>query len=193
MAGHMAGGDVLKGARFQGRATADYRSACSGQLLIVEDAERLQARPEMDNEWAVIIAYDDSTGCTITSGARRSSIVVGRRRTAAFCRSGPARRWVRYQGRCGLRPTLPLLVVSGLSPNKTSSPTNVTDQSSILRSSGRQLGSGRLGDTRSDALGGVPAADVSTSTRRRDVGASSFGIRHSGEASSSAERAGGDD
>jgi phospholipase C len=131
---------------------AGYSDPLAEQQFVVDTINRLQASPEWRNT-AVIISYDDSDGWydhqmgpILTPSTTNQDTLTG---PGACGDPKPGA----VQGKCGLGPRLPLLVVSPLA-KRNFVDHSTTDQSSILRFIEDNWGTGRIGGDASDQRAG---------------------------------------
>jgi len=112
---------------------ADYSDPIDEQQFVVKEINALEQTPDWSST-AVIISYDDSDGWYdhVFSGVRNPSQTEADTLTdPGQCGTG-THHLGGEQGRCGLGPRLPLLVVSPYAKSNFVAH-NVTDQSSIIK------------------------------------------------------------
>jgi len=152
-AGHLPSVSFLKAAGYQD-GHPEYSDPIDEQQFLVETVNRLQKLPEW-TDMAVAIAYDDSDGWY----DHKASPVVSASASPADALTAPGTCGantpaVKYQGRCGYGPRLPLLVISPYAKPNFVDHTQ-TDQTSIMRFIEDNWGTGRIGGDSFDARAGV--------------------------------------
>jgi phospholipase C len=152
--GHLPAVSYLKAAAYQD-GHPGYSDPIDEQTFLVDTINRLMQSPEWEH-MAVVIAYDDSDGWY----DHEAGPVVGQSNTAddflfgtGNCGGPLPVPGQKYQGRCGLGPRLPLLVISPWA-RQNFVDHSVTDQSSILRFIEDNWDLGRLGNESTDATAG---------------------------------------
>ncbi|HWF83220.1 MAG TPA: alkaline phosphatase family protein [Vicinamibacterales bacterium] len=151
-AGQMPAVSFLKAAAFQD-GHAGYSDPLDEQTFLVNTINRLMATPEWEHT-AIVIAYDDSDGWydhvmgpIVSQSNTPDDALFG----AGNCGTAPAGT---FEGRCGLGPRLPLLVISPWA-RQNYVDHSVTDQSSILRFIEDNWDLGLLGQQSTDANAGT--------------------------------------
>lgn len=132
---------------------AGYSDPLAEQVFIVSTVNRLQGLKEW-KEMAVVIAYDDSDGWydhVMPPIVNRSNVPSADALTGPGSCGGPPKDG--YQGRCGLGPRLPLIIVSPFSKTNFVDH-SVTDQTSILRFIEENWSLGTIGNGSFDAAAG---------------------------------------
>jgi phospholipase C len=149
--GHLPSVAYVKAAAYQD-GHAGYSDPIDEQTFLVETINRLMQSREWE-QMAIVIAYDDSDGWydhqmgpIINQSNTRDDALFG----PGNCGTAPAGT---FQGRCGLGPRQPLLVVSPWA-RQNHVDHAVTDQSSILRFIEDNWHLGRLGNQSADATAG---------------------------------------
>jgi phospholipase C len=150
-AGHLPAVSYLKAAAYQD-GHAGYSNPLDEQVFVVETINRLMQSPEWEH-LAIVVLYDDSDGWydhVMGPTVRQSNTPDDNLFGAGNCGTAPAGT---FQGRCGLGPRQPLLVVSPWA-RRNFVDHNVTDQASVLRFIEDNWNLGRLGNQSSDATAG---------------------------------------
>jgi phospholipase C len=157
-AGHLPAVSFLKAPAFQDAHPA-YSDPLDEQQFLVETLNHLQRLPEWKNT-AVIISYDDSDGWYDHQASRivMASASAEDGLTAPGVCGDPKTQPIKYQGRCGYGPRLPLLVISPYARSNFVDHT-LTDQTSILRFIEDNWSTGGIGndsfDNRAGALNAI--------------------------------------
>jgi phospholipase C len=126
-------------------AHAGYSDPIDEQHWLVEQINAIERSPEWRST-AIVVTYDDSDGWY----DHQMSPILNGSQTSYDALSGPGqcgelKSPISYQGRCGLGPRLPLLVISPyVGVNKVDS--RVLEQTSVLKFIEDNWGLGRIGD-----------------------------------------------
>jgi phospholipase C len=154
--GNMPAVSYLKAADYQD-GHAGYSDPLDEQTFLTQTINRLEKLPSW-NSTAVVIAYDDSDGWydhqmgPITT---QSQTPLDALTGPGTCGASPTQVPDGQQGRCGVGPRQPLLIVSPYSRRNFVDNT-FTDQSSVVRFiEDNWLSSQRIGDGSVDAQAGV--------------------------------------
>ena len=150
-AGRLPAVSYLKAAAYQD-GHAGYSDPLDEQLFVVDTINRLMESPEWEST-AVIVLYDDSDGWydhVMGPVLRQSNAPEDNLFGPGSCGTAPAGT---FNGRCGLGPRQPLLVISPWA-RQNFVDHNLTDQSSVLRFVEDNWHLGRLGNQSSDASAG---------------------------------------
>ena len=163
--GHLPAVSYLKAAAYQD-GHPGYSDPIDEQTFLVDTINKLKQSPEWEH-MAIIIAYDDSDGwydheagpVTGQSNSPPNDFLFPLTADASGnpltgnCGGPLPVPGQKYEGRCGLGPRLPLLVISPWA-RQNFVDHSVTDQSSILRFIEDNWDLGRLGNESTDATAG---------------------------------------
>jgi phospholipase C len=150
--GHLPAVSFIKGAAYE-EGHNRYSDPLAEQRFLVTTINRLQQLPEWKN-MAILIVYDDSDGLydhVQPPLANASNTIADALTGPGAC--GTSDPLVRYQGRCGYGPRLPLLLISPYAKSNFVDHT-LTDQSSIIRFIEDNWSLPRIGDQSFDRRAG---------------------------------------
>jgi phospholipase C len=149
--GRLPAVSYLKAAAYQD-GHAGYSDPLDEQTFVVDTINRLMESPEWEST-AVIVLYDDSDGWydhVMGPVVHQSNTPDDNLFGPGNCGTAPAGT---FNGRCGVGPRQPLLVISSWARQNFVDHT-LTDQSSVLRFVEDNWHLGRLGNQSSDAAAG---------------------------------------